>query len=71
MARGRPRTTIWNKRTSNPIISIRIPRELDEHCTAVRYEAGNIDRSTAIFRILSYLLRPGSIETTKAIIQDG
>jgi metal-responsive CopG/Arc/MetJ family transcriptional regulator len=68
MPRGRPKTN-WNKRSTRPVISVRLSRELDEQFTALRYEAGDINRSDAIKKILEYLLKPSSISTTKAIIQ--
>lgn len=71
MPRGRKKTTNWNQRRINPVISIRISRELDAHFAVVRYESGDVNRSIAISRILTYLLKPQSIETTKAIIQAG
>ena len=53
-----------------PVISIRISRELDAQFKAICFEAGEIERSVAINRILQYLTQPQSIETTKSIIQN-
>lgn len=70
--RGRPKlekNINKNSKIDNPVISFRCPRELDLTFTAIRLEAGNIDRQTALVRIITYLTKPQSIETTKAIIQ--
>ena len=61
----------YQKKTDRPVFSVRISRELISQLKAVCYEAGEIEQSIAIERILAYLLKPASIETTKAIISSG
>lgn len=58
-----------NKVAKRPVISLRIDPEVVQTFKAVCIEAGNIDRSNAIERILRYLIQPSNIETTKAIIR--
>jgi antitoxin component of RelBE/YafQ-DinJ toxin-antitoxin module len=59
-----------NKTMKRPVISLRIDPEVLATFKAICVEAGDIDRSKAIERILHYLVKPTSIETTKAIIQE-
>jgi hypothetical protein len=59
-----------NKAMKRPVISLRINPDVLGTFKAICIEAGDIDRSKAIERILNYLCKPTSIETTKAIIQE-
>lgn len=59
-----------NKTMKRPVISLRIDPDVLGTFKAICIEAGDIDRSKAIERILYYLCKPTSIETTKAIIQE-
>lgn len=59
-----------NKTMKKPVISLRMNPEVLITFKAICLEAGGIDRSKAIERILFYLCKPSSIETTKAIIQE-
>jgi hypothetical protein len=66
---GRNKILNKNQRVTRPVKSMRIDRELSATFQAICIESGNIEFSTAIERILRYLIKPTSIETTKAIIQ--
>ena len=61
----------YQQNTPRPVFSVRISRDLISQLKAVCYEAGEVEQSAAIERILTYLLKPASIETTKAIISSG
>lgn len=58
-----------NSMAKMPIVSIRLDREILDTLRAVCFEAGEIEHSVAIQRMLKFLLRPDNLKSTKGIIQ--
>ena len=57
-----------NAKSDRTVVSVRISNEIMSTFTALCLEAGITNRSQAFENILAYLVKPTSIETTKAII---